>query len=109
VIILKYRNTIHPSTWQSEVALVGEKLWSLLGEQLSSLLKQLVIKPGSRLIWLPDGMVGVLPIGLLENPNTKVRLDDIYAITKCTNIQLFHRRRVDKAASLGIIMLRALL
>src|SRR5262249_45312658 len=53
---------------------------SLLGKRIDAALGRAGIKPGARLIWLPTGSLGILPLGLAQDPATKRRLADSYEI-----------------------------
>jgi CHAT domain-containing protein/tetratricopeptide (TPR) repeat protein len=60
-------------------SLVGE-LWRVLGSSIASALQSIGIKPGGRAIWLPTGALGVLPIGLAQEPRGGRRLGETYEI-----------------------------
>lgn len=68
------------SEWLDAIEGVGPDLWRLFGAQLDAALKAGGIKPGSRLVFLPPGELGILPLGLAQDPVSKRRLIDDYEI-----------------------------
>jgi hypothetical protein len=54
----------HWKDWLAAVDNVGTALWILFGADLKTALDRRGVKPGSRLIWLPTGALGILPLGL---------------------------------------------
>ncbi len=45
------------------------------------------VKPGARLVWLPTGALGILPLGLAQDPVTKRRLADNYEIVYAPSLE----------------------
>ncbi|MCC7254005.1 CHAT domain-containing protein [Hyphomicrobium sp.] len=68
------------SEWTDAIDKLGPDLWRLFGARLDAALKQEGVKPGARLVWLPSGWLGVLPLGLAQDPASKRRLADDYEI-----------------------------
>ena len=66
--------------WLAAVGDLGPELWRLFGARLDAALKERGIKTGVRLVWLPSGALGILPLGLAQDPGTKRRLADDYEI-----------------------------
>jgi CHAT domain-containing protein len=69
--------------WPEFIAAIdklGPDLWSLFGARLDAVLKERGIKSGARLVWLPTGWLGTLPLGLAQDPVSKRRLADDYEI-----------------------------
>ncbi len=66
--------------WMAAVDGLGPDLWRLLGARLDAALKRAGVKTGARLVWLPTGTLGILPLGLAQDPAGKRRLLDSYEI-----------------------------
>ena len=66
--------------WMAAIDGLGPDLWRLLGARLDAALKEAGVKAGARLIWLPTGGLGILPLGLAQDPASKRRLADTYEI-----------------------------
>ena len=45
------------------------------------------VKPGARLIWLPTGALGILPLGLAQDPVSKRRFADDYEIVYAPSLE----------------------
>ena len=52
--------------WLAAVGDLGPELWRLFGARLDAALKERGVKPGARLVWLPTGALGILPLGLAK-------------------------------------------
>lgn len=72
--------------WLTSVGSLGSGLWELIGEKLSQELKKGSFEPGARLVWMPTGPLGILPIGLAEDPSTGKRLGETYEIVYAPSI-----------------------
>jgi tetratricopeptide (TPR) repeat protein len=66
--------------WLGAIDALGPQLWSLFGGALDQALASFGVAPGARLIWLPTGALGLLPLGLAGNPQSDRRLSDAYEI-----------------------------
>jgi CHAT domain-containing protein len=66
--------------WTAAIKGLGPQLWSLFGARLNAALKKRGIKRGARLVWLPSGALGILPLGLAQNPANKRYFADDYEI-----------------------------
>jgi CHAT domain-containing protein len=73
--------------WTAAIDNVGPELWRLLGGKLDAVLKQRGLKPGARLVWLPSGWLGTLPLGLAGDPAGKRRLGDDYEIVYAPSLE----------------------
>ena len=73
--------------WTSAIDHLGPELWSLFGARLNALLKQRGLKPGARLVWLPSGWLGTLPLGLAQDPASHRRLIDDYEIVYAPSLE----------------------
>ena len=73
--------------WLSAVSDLGPELWGLFAARLDAALKQRGVKRGARLVWLPTGALGILPLGLAQDPVTKRRLADHYEIVYSPSLE----------------------
>ena len=73
--------------WLAAVSGLGPQLWELFGAQLDAALKEHGVKRGARLVWLPSGALGILPLGLAQDPVSKRRLADYYEITYAPSLE----------------------
>jgi CHAT domain-containing protein/tetratricopeptide (TPR) repeat protein len=80
--------TRRKSEWLAAIEGVGPDLWRLFGEKLDADLKANGIKKGSRLILLPPGELGILPLGLAQDPASKRRLMDDYEIVYAPSLDV---------------------
>ena len=67
--------------WMSAIDDLGPALWRLFGSELDDTLKAQGVKDGASLVWVPSGWLGVLPVGLAQDPVSKRRLGDTFEIT----------------------------
>jgi CHAT domain-containing protein/tetratricopeptide (TPR) repeat protein len=75
------------SEWIGAIDKLGPELWDLFGARLNAALKKAGIKPGARLVWLPSGWLGVLPLGLAQDPSSKRRIADDYEIVYAPSLE----------------------
>ena len=73
--------------WCGAVGAIGPELWDLFAGALDSALGAQGVKPGAQLIWLPTGALGLLPLGVAEDPQSKRRLVDTYEIVYAPSLQ----------------------
>jgi CHAT domain-containing protein/tetratricopeptide (TPR) repeat protein len=73
--------------WLGAIDGLGPELWRLVGAPLDAVLKQRGTAPGARLVWLPSGWLGTLPLGLAQDPASKRRLMDDYEIVYAPNLE----------------------
>ena len=66
--------------WPAALDRFTPEFWPLFAGKLDSALKEGGIKPGARLVWLPAGALGILPLGLAQDPASKRYLADDYEI-----------------------------
>jgi CHAT domain-containing protein len=74
----EYSARIHE--WLSAIERLSPDLWEMFGEAVSRQLECRGVKPGARVIWLPTSALGVLPIGLAQNPANGQYLGETYEI-----------------------------
>ena len=86
--------------WLDAVDKLGPQLWALLGGQLDKALKAQGVKRGTRLVWMPPGWLGILPLGLAQDPASKRRLADDYEIVYAPSLDALAgaQRRIAKTA-----------
>jgi CHAT domain-containing protein len=73
--------------WMSAIGDLGPALWRMGGERLHAALKDHGIKPGTRLAWLPTGALGILPMGLAQDPSSNRRFADDYEIVYAPSLE----------------------
>lgn len=66
--------------WLKAIEDIGPELWRFFGAELDATLKARGLKPGATLVWVPSGWLGLLPLGLAQDPESKRRLGDDYEI-----------------------------
>jgi CHAT domain/Tetratricopeptide repeat len=62
------------------------ELWPLFAGKLTAALKERRLKPGARLVWMPSGALGILPLGAAQDPTTQRRLADDYEIVHAPSL-----------------------
>jgi len=67
--------------WLAAIDNLGPELWRLFASELDAVLKAQSVNRGTRLVWVPSGWLGALPLGLAQDPVSKRRLADDYEIT----------------------------
>jgi CHAT domain-containing protein/tetratricopeptide (TPR) repeat protein len=73
--------------WLAAIDGLGPELWRVFGAKLDAALKGNGITPGRRLVFLPPGELGILPLGLAQDPDTKRRLADDYEIVHAPSLE----------------------
>src|SRR5262249_31195070 len=68
------------SEWVGALDGIGSELWRLVGGRLDAALKQAGVQPGAQIVWLPTGALGILPLGLAQEPVSERYLADDYEI-----------------------------
>ena len=80
--------------WLAAIDRLGPELWRLLGSRLETALREAGVKTGARLVWLPTGALGILPLGLAQDPATGLRLADRYEIVYAPSVEaLVHAQK----------------
>src|SRR5262249_24989287 len=62
--------------WNEALDTLLPELWPLFAGKLDAALKERGVKPGARLVWLPTGALGLLPLGAAQDPVSKRRFAD---------------------------------
>jgi CHAT domain-containing protein/tetratricopeptide (TPR) repeat protein len=73
--------------WMAAIDGLGPDLWRLFGARLDSALKRSGVKAGARLVWLPTGALGILPLGLAQDPAGRRRVLDGYEIVYAPSLE----------------------
>jgi len=73
--------------WLAAIDGLGPEIWGLIGARLDAHLKTRGVKPGARLVWLPSGWLGTVPLGLAQDPASKRRFIDSYEIVYAPSIE----------------------
>ena len=94
--------------WMAAIKGVGPELWRLFGENLDAELKAAGLARGARLIFLPPGELGILPLGLAQDPVSKRHLMDDYEIVYAPSLEALvaaHSRAGETApATLAVVI-----
>lgn len=72
--------------WLAAIDHIGLELWDLFGNRLAHTFAAQGVKPATRLILLPSGRLGVLPLGLAQDPVSKRRLVDSHDIVYASSL-----------------------
>ncbi len=83
------RQQAEPQAWLAAIGGIGPKLWTLFAGKLDAALKQAGVKDGTRLIVLPTGALGLLPLELARNPATGRSFADAYNVTAIPSLEAY--------------------
>ncbi len=70
--------------FKAKLDAIGGELWELFVRDLDAALDARGVVKGGRLVLLPQGALGLLPIGLARNPETGELLSDCYELSLAT-------------------------
>ena len=87
------RQQTAPKAWLAAIGGIGPKLWTLFAGKLDAALKQAGVKHGARLIVLPTGALGLLPLELARDPAGGRSFADAYNVTADPEPRSLSRRR----------------
>ena len=73
--------------WLAAIESIGPDLWQLFAGALAKDLAARGVKPGARLIVLPTGALGLLPLGLAQDPATGRRLAEAYEMVEAPSLE----------------------
>jgi CHAT domain-containing protein len=73
--------------WLAAIDNLGPELWRLFGARVDAALKERGVKRGARLVWLPPGALGILPLGLAQDPVSKRRFADSYEVVYAPSLE----------------------
>ena len=83
--------------WIAAIDGLGTELWRLFAGRLDAVLKERGLEPGARLVWLPSGWLGVLPLGLAQDPASQRRLANTYEIVYAPSLEALAAARREVA------------
>jgi CHAT domain-containing protein/tetratricopeptide (TPR) repeat protein len=73
--------------WLVAIEGLGGELWRLIGAALVPELNRLGIQREARLVWMPTSSLGLLPIGLAQDPATGRRLGETYEVCYAPSLE----------------------
>jgi CHAT domain-containing protein/tetratricopeptide (TPR) repeat protein len=73
--------------WGAAVEAIGPTLWTLFAGPLDAELQRLHVGPGGRLIWLPAGALGLLPLELARDPASDREFINSYEIVYAPSVE----------------------
>jgi CHAT domain-containing protein len=73
--------------WLAAIEHLGPELWRLLGGRIDVALREHGVKRGARIVWMPPGILGTVPLGLAQDPKSKRRLADSYEIVYAPSLE----------------------
>jgi len=73
--------------WTGAIDGLGPELWHLFAGRLHAVLKERGLQPGARVFWLPSGWLGILPLGLAQDPASKRRFIDDHEIVYAPSLK----------------------
>jgi CHAT domain-containing protein len=85
------------SEWLAAVGDLGPELGRLFGGRLDAGLKDAGVKAGARIVWLPTGALGILPLAVAQDPGTRRLLADHYEIVYAPSLEVLASARKDVA------------
>ena len=83
------RQQTAPQAWLAAIGGIGPKLWTLFAGKLDAALKQAGVKDGARLIVLPTGALGLLPLELARDPASGRSFADAYNVTAIPSLEAY--------------------
>jgi CHAT domain-containing protein/tetratricopeptide (TPR) repeat protein len=94
--------------WTAAIESIGAKLWTIVVGRIDQALEQRGVKPGARVIWLPSGALGLLPLGLAHGPQSKIRFGEKYELVTAPSLDAlahaFRQAAQAQAPSLAAIV-----
>lgn len=94
--------------WMAAIDDLGTALWRLGGDRLHAALKAAGVAQGAPLIFLPTGALGILPLGLAQDPASKRRFADDYEIVYAPSLETLAAAQniivKARSASLGAVI-----
>ncbi|MGO9984618.1 MAG: CHAT domain-containing protein [Rhodomicrobium sp.] len=81
---IEYKERKHE--WFDAINNIGPELWQLFGAATEKELHRLGVGHGARLILLPSGPLGLLPLGLAENVSMNKRFAELYEFVEVPSL-----------------------
>jgi CHAT domain-containing protein len=82
-----YRAQDQEHQWLAAIDGLGGELWELLGEPMDRGLKERGLKPGARVAILPTASLGLLPLGIAQDPASGRRLGETWEIVQVPSFE----------------------
>ncbi|HEU0060929.1 MAG TPA: CHAT domain-containing protein [Hyphomicrobiaceae bacterium] len=73
--------------WTGAIDGLGPELWRLFAGRLHAVLKEQGLRSGTRVFWLPSGWLGILPLGLAQDPASKRRFIDDHELVYAPSLE----------------------
>jgi CHAT domain-containing protein len=83
------RQQTDPKAWRAAIEGIGPKLWTLFAGKLDGALKKAGVKDGARLIVLPTGALGFLPLELARDPVSGRSFAEAYNVTEVPSLEAY--------------------
>ena len=77
--------------WLNAIERIGPDLWRMFVGRVDAALRERGVMPGSRVIWLPAGALGLLPVGLAHDPVEERRFGDRYELVTAPSLDALDR------------------
>ena len=81
---IEYSMRVHE--WLDAINSIGPQLWRLFGAATVKELQRLGVRRGARVILLPSGPLGLLPLGLAENRSMNRRFAELYEFVETPSL-----------------------
>jgi CHAT domain-containing protein len=85
--------------WLAAIEGLGPELWALIGESADRGLKARGLKPGARVAILPTAALGLLPLGLAQDPASRRRLVETWEIVQAPSFEALAAAATQAAAA----------
>jgi CHAT domain-containing protein len=73
--------------WLAAIETIGEDLWKLFAGRLQAVFAERGLQPGAHVLWLPAGPMGLLPVGLAQDPAGGGTLADTYQLVTLPSLE----------------------
>lgn len=90
--------------WRRQVAVSADVLWQRLGRHVDDALRQRGVAKGARVVWLPSGRTGVIPIGLAREAKSGQYLIDRYEFATIPSLRALGRSDAAVQPTLGAVI-----
>ena len=88
--------------WNEKIETIGYDLWALFGGALVKALRDHDIKPGARVILMPAGPLGLLPIGLTRQGPDTPTLAESYELVSAPSLEALSAAERRAAENRGV-------
>ena len=73
--------------WTGAVESIGREIWRLFAAQLDAALQERGVKQGARVVWVPTGSLGLLPLALAQDPLSTKRFGEKYELVSVPSLE----------------------